>query len=77
VKEGGVPEMPDLAVEIKSPDDSVRQMRDKAAYYLANGAEMVWLVFPAQRLVEVYTPDDEVQILVEGDVLTAGDLLPG
>src|SRR5687768_5095714 len=29
VRRGGVPDMPDLAVEIKLPDDSVRQLREK------------------------------------------------
>jgi len=77
VRRGGVPEMPDLAVEIKSPDDSVRQMREKAAYYLANGARLVWLIYPQKRLIEVYDPDAEVEILIEGDVLTGRDLLPG
>lgn len=30
VKKGAVPYMPDLAVEIQSPDDSVKEMREKA-----------------------------------------------
>lgn len=77
VRRGGVPEVPDLAVEIKSPSDSVRQMREKAAYYLANGARLVWLVYPAQRIIEIYTPDADVEILIVGDQLTGGDVLPG
>lgn len=74
---GGVPEMADLAVEIKSPGDTVRQLREKAAYYLEQGSHMVWLVYPSQRIVEVYTPDEDVLILVEGDQLTGGEVLPG
>lgn len=77
VREGSVPEMPDLVVEIKSPSDSVRKMREKAAYYLTNGVRLVWLVFPEQRIVEVYTPDGEVEILVEDDLLDGGEVLPG
>jgi Uma2 family endonuclease len=77
VREGSVPEMPDLVVEIKSPSDSVRKMREKAAYYLENSVRLVWLVFPEQRIVEVYTPDGEVEILVEGDLLDGGEVLPG
>src|SRR5207247_897771 len=34
---GAVPYMPDLAVEIKSPDDTYKGMREKARYYLAKG----------------------------------------
>jgi Uma2 family endonuclease len=49
VGKGSVPEMPDLAVEIKSPDDSLRQMREKAKYFVANGTRIVWLVIPEKR----------------------------
>jgi Uma2 family endonuclease len=68
--------MPMLAVEIKSPHDSLRQMRKKAYYYLANGARMVWLIVPDKRVVEVITADEET-LYLEEDVLTAEELFPG
>ncbi len=77
VKKGSVPQMPDLAIEIKSPTDSATKLRRKAAYYLEHGAQMVWLVFPEKRIIEVYTADGNLQILTEADELTGGDLLPG
>jgi Uma2 family endonuclease len=77
VRQGAVPRMPDLAVEIKSPDDTFKEMRDQAAYYLAHGTQLVWLVYPEQRIVEVYAPDADSQLLTERDTLTGGDLLPG
>lgn len=76
VTEGSVPQMPDLAVEIKSPDDSLKKLIDKAHYYMANGTRLVWIVDPAKRLVIVLTPDDE-EILLDGETLTGGDVLPG
>lgn len=76
VRKGGVPVMPDLAVEVQSPDQSDDFMAEKAAYYLANGARMVWLVFPAKRTVEVHTPG-KIETLVEGDTLDGADILPG
>ena len=77
VRRGPVTGMPDLAVEIKSPDDSNRQMRETAAYYLANGCKMVWVVYPEQRMVEVYQPDADIQILLEKDTVDGGEVLPG
>jgi Uma2 family endonuclease len=68
--------MPDLAIEIKSPDDTNKSMRERAAYYLAHGSSVVWLVFPEKRLVEVHTPED-FETLTESDILDGGDLLPG
>jgi Uma2 family endonuclease len=77
VKKGAVLRFPDLAVEVKSPDDSYRQMREKAAYYLANGVKLVWLVYPEKQIVEVYRADGDIQILTGEDTLDGGDVLPG
>ncbi len=77
VTQGAVPQMPDLAIEIQSPDDSLKKMREKAVYYLANGSRLVWLVLPEKRLVEIYRIDGEVDILTENDTLDGGDVLPG
>ncbi|MFN8376612.1 MAG: Uma2 family endonuclease [Anaerolineae bacterium] len=77
VKQGAVLHMPTLAVEVKSPSDTYIEMREKASYYLANGAQMVWLVFPEKRIVEVYTVDADVQILLEDETISGGEVLPG
>lgn len=77
IEQGSVPGMPELAVEIKSPSDTITEMRETAAYYLANGSRLVWLVYPNYRLLEVYRPDADVEILGEEDTLTGGDVLPG
>ncbi len=76
VKQGAVPQMPDLAIEVKSPDDTYKEMREKADYYLSNGTRMVWLIYPEKHLVEVHTPDD-FSILDDADTLDGGDVLPG
>jgi Uma2 family endonuclease len=68
---------PDLAVEVKSPTDSKREMRLKVEDYLRFGTKMVWLVFPEERRVEVYEPDQDVLELDINGVLDGGDVLPG
>lgn len=77
IKQGSVPKMPDLAIEIKSPNDTIQEMRDTAAYYLANGSQLVWLVYPNYRLIEVYRLGADIEILGEEDTLTGGNVLPG
>lgn len=77
IEQGAVPHMPALVIEVKSKDDTFRLMRRKAEYYLANGSQMVWLVFPENRQVEVYVPDADVVTLSEQDTLDGGDVLPG
>ena len=76
IAKGAAPYMPDFAVEIKSPDDKLNEMREKAAYYLANGTKLVWLVYPEKRLVIVLTPEGE-DILTDKDTLDGWDVLPG
>jgi Uma2 family endonuclease len=77
VKKGAVPQMPDLAIEIKSPTDTYKAIRAKADYYLANGAKMVWLIFPAKRIVEIYRVEGDDEILTKNDVLSGEDVVPG
>lgn len=74
---GNVPTMPDLAVEVQSPEESTKEMHKKATYYLANGTKMVWLVYPNKQLVEVFTADGEVDIFGDGEVLSGEEVLPG
>ena len=71
------PGAPDLAAEVMSPDDTVRQTDEKAKAWLAYGARMVWVVNPKQRTVSVYRPDADVVVLTEGDALDGEDVVPG
>ena len=78
---GFVPKMPDLAVEVKSPYDAYTHMRRKAQLYLERGTEIVWLVYPERRQVEVCALDaagDMTREIVGADgELSGGDVLPG
>jgi Uma2 family endonuclease len=74
-----VPFMPDLAVEIRSPSNRMgggSGLREKAAYYLAHGTRMVWLVDAGAKQIEVFTPA-ETRTLNEADTLDGGAVLPG
>ena len=71
--EGG----PDLAVEIRSPDDSIASQMRKIVDYFANGTKLAWLILPEEGTVLVLTPDSAPRTLVSGDNLTGGELLPG
>lgn len=75
VTRGAVPRLPDLAVEIQSPSNTIKHMRAKAAFYLEHGVKMVWIVYTDARVVEVAT-EAESQILNIEATLTGGDLLP-
>ncbi|MBZ0315483.1 MAG: Uma2 family endonuclease [Anaerolineae bacterium] len=70
-------EVPNFAVEVKSPSDKLPKLRTKVAYYLSNGTRLVWLVIPDKRLVEVYRPDEPVLVCGEDDFLDGANVLPG
>ena len=76
IEEGSVPDLPDLVVEIQSPDDSLKALREKTRYYLKHGTRLGLIILPSKRLIEVYTPQMEL-ILTEKDTLTGGEVLPG
>ncbi|MCY3799598.1 MAG: Uma2 family endonuclease [Chloroflexi bacterium] len=48
------PLMPDLAVEIKSPSNSLAELRRKADIYLRHGTRLVWIIIPDSESVEVH-----------------------
>jgi Uma2 family endonuclease len=73
---GAVRVMPDIAIEVQSPRQSRPQLRGKAEYYLANGAQQAWIVYPKTRKIEILTENDTF-LYEEGDIIVGGDLLPG
>ena len=70
-------EAPRLAVEIRSDSNTWRELRRKAARYLAAGTPMVWLVDPEARSLELHQPDAAPQKLTGDDVIEGGATLPG
>ncbi len=60
-----------------SPDQPARPFAAKIRFYLCHGVRLVWVVDPEGRTVRVFTPDADEHLLVPGDTLDGGDVLPG
>lgn len=43
---------PELCIEIASPSNSLKELREKVAAYLAAGASEAWIVYPQSRRFE-------------------------
>jgi Uma2 family endonuclease len=69
--------IPDLAVEVLSPSDSLRELGKKIGEFLENGVPVVWLVDPARETVTVYRSFTQTEQLNAGDVLSGEPVLPG
>lgn len=62
--------VPDLVVEVVSPNDPAEDLIDKLDEYFRAGVRCAWVVYPSQSLIHVYEslttvrgfgPDDEVE----------------
>ncbi|HEY2537065.1 MAG TPA: Uma2 family endonuclease [Solirubrobacteraceae bacterium] len=72
------PEAPALAVEVISPDDTYREVRDKAFEWLAAGSAIVLVVDPPKRTATVYSAEDNTpHVHSEWDTLDLSDAVPG
>jgi len=75
------PTMPDLAVEIKSPSNTFAELRQKASIYLRRETQLVWIVIPERRGVEVCRLDENGNLQTEfvgvDGSLSGEDVLPG
>jgi Uma2 family endonuclease len=67
---------PDLAVEVISPSDTMRDVLAKVTSYLAAGT-VVWVFFPDVKEAQVHAPGRPVRMLGIEDTLDGGDILPG
>jgi len=67
----------DLCVEVRSPSNTLRKLRDKTTEYLRSGVRMVWIVDARGQTVTVYRPDTDPRTLTIHDVLDGDDVVPG
>jgi Uma2 family endonuclease len=69
--------VPDLAVEVISPDDSARDVSEKVNMWLAHGTRVVWVADPARMTVVVHRVGQTPLTLTTKDDLLEEKLLPG
>jgi Uma2 family endonuclease len=75
--EGFCPLAPDLAVEVLSPSDDVREVLDKVGEYLQAGVRLVWVIDPKARRATRYRSLNDVRTLGPDDALDGEDVVPG
>jgi len=67
----------DLAVEVLSPNDLIRNVNDKVEEYLSAGFGIVWVVDPVKRHVMIHRRDGSVTKLHENEEISGETALPG
>jgi Uma2 family endonuclease len=68
--------VPDLVVEVVSPNDEVDEFERKLAEYRAAGVALIWVIYPGTRAAQVLTPTRRFDVFPDGS-LDGGDILPG
>ena len=76
-KERFLPLCPDFVVEIASPSDRLSDLKAKMEEYIANGAQLGWLIVPESRAVYVYRPGQQAELLNKAKSIAGDPVLPG
>ncbi|MEM7066764.1 MAG: Uma2 family endonuclease [Cyanobacteria bacterium P01_B01_bin.77] len=76
-RKGFAPICPDFVLELASETDDIEVLQAKMREYLDNGCSLGWLVDPKTRRVEIYRPDQPVEVLQNPKTLSGEEILPG
>ncbi len=71
------PICPDFVIELRSKNDNFKQLQAKMQEYIGSGLRLGWLIDRKQKIVEVYRPGVEVEVLQSPATVSGEDVLPG
>jgi Uma2 family endonuclease len=54
---------PDWTIEVLSPDQSTTRVMRNIMHCVENGTQLGWLIDPAESLILVYSPNQQIQVL--------------
>lgn len=70
------PICPNFVIELRSRTDSLSQLQEKMQEYLDSGLQLGWLINPQAQQVEIYRPDQSVEIIQLPAKLSGENVLP-
>jgi Uma2 family endonuclease len=69
--------VPDVAIEVVSPNDLAEDVMEKLDEYFRAGVRLAWVIYPRTRIVLVFEALNRVRALTRSDELDGGEVLPG
>jgi Uma2 family endonuclease len=75
--EGYLETIPELVVEVRSPNDTGAEVQAKVDEYLAAGVRVVWIADPENQTVIAHRANQPAQAFGPADKLTVPDVIPG
>ena len=71
------PLCPDFVIELRSPSDRLNDLRSKMTEYMANGAQLGWLIDPFEKKIYVYRLNAAIETMDDPSEIFGEPLLPG
>lgn len=68
--------IPEFTIEVISTNDQIIPVKNKLKEYFKHGVKVVWLIYPDDKLVEIYTSYKNIQVCSDGDICSAKPVLP-
>ncbi len=76
LRQGFAPIDPDFVIELLSPSDDIKLIREKMEEYLNCGVNLGWLIDPRSKQVEIYRQGKDKEILNNPQTISGEDILP-
>ena len=77
VVRGYLPAAPEFVIEVRSPGDDLRELREKMAGWTTHGVLLALLVDPRSRNVHLYRNGEAVDLLREPETVDCEPEMPG
>jgi Uma2 family endonuclease len=71
------PICPDFLIELRPRTDRLKPLQEKMQEYLDSGLRLGWLINPQDQQVEIYRPEQPVEVVAMPAVLSGEAVLPG
>ena len=74
---GFIPIVPDFVIELRSRTDRLKTLQEKMQEYQRLGVRLGLLINPQSQTVELYRPEQDVEVLESPETIDCGEVMPG
>ena len=74
---GFIPIVPDFVIELRSRTDNLKPLQQKMQEYRRLGVRLGLLINPQSQEVELYRPEQDVEVLKSPETIDCAEVMPG
>jgi Uma2 family endonuclease len=64
-----------FVIEVVSKNDQVNELGEKIKEYFDNGVQVLWIIYPKLKKVEVYHSVKDIKVCLENDICSAAPVI--